>query len=415
MERDAASRQQARAQKRAKIAARRKWIWRIALMLAGAALITGIVLLVTSCSPKEPAPEPEVGEDTVLHFVAGGDLTITDQLITVGERGYDAILQDIAPLIADADLSTINLEGNLAGAPYGTNTGSAPQSLAYALQKTGLDMVQLANSFSNSRGPSGLHVTIDSAMAAGLEPVGVFKDTEQFREKRGFSLFQVKGVKIAVVAFTKGLNGMSLLSGNEDCVNLLYEDYDTTYQKINTDGIHAILDDIDREMPDIVIALVHWGSEFNDNISSTQKSIIKLLQGRGVDAIIGTHPHYVQKLELNEETGQFLAYSLGSFVPSYPDKEKESVLDFHPVAGTEYSILLDLEITKSAATGEARITGYSYTPLFSVSTEDSLRVVRLENAMAAYENNHLDAVSKDIYDDMVYAKKRIEARVKNGS
>ena len=400
MEREMTNRQQARAQKKAKIAARKTWAWRIALILAGALLIAGIVLLISSCSHNEPAPEIEVGEDTVLHFVAGGDLNITDKLIAVGERGYDEIFQDVAPLIADADLSTLNLEGNLAGAPYGASTGSAPIMLAYALQKTGLDMVQLANSFSNSRGPSGLHATIDSAMAAGLEPVGVFKDTKQFREKRGFSLFQVQGVKIAVVAFTKGLNGMSLLSGNEDCVNLLYKDYDSTYQKINTEGIHAILDDIDREMPDLVIALLHWGSEFNDNISSTQKSIVKLLQSRGVDAIIGSHPHYVQKLELNQETGQFLAYSLGDF------------LSDATVAGTEYSILLDLEITKSAATGETKITGYSYTPLFSVSTENSLKVVRLLDAMTAYENGHLDAVSKDIYDDMAYAKKRIEARVK---
>lgn len=402
MDQDANSRRQARAQKKAKTATRKKWIWRISAAVAGVALLVGIILLISSCSHKKTPPPEVVGEDTILHFVAGGDLNITDKLISVGERGYEEIFRDVAPLIADADLSTLNLEGNLAGAPYGVNTGSAPQALAYALQKTGLDMVQLANSFSNSRGPSGLHATIDSAAAAGLEPVGVFKDTKQFREKRGFSLFQIQGVKIAVVAFTKGLNGMSLLSGNEDCVNLLYKDYDSTYQKVDTDGINAILDDIDREMPDLVIALVHWGSEFNDNISSTQKSIVRLLQGRGVDAIIGTHPHYVQKLELNEETGQFLAYSLGDF------------LSDATVAGTEYSILLDLEITKFAATGETKITGYSYTPLFSVSTEDSLRVVRLVDAMDAYDNGHLDAVSKDIYDDMAYAKRRIEARVKGG-
>ncbi len=400
MDQNAENRRQARAQKRARAAARKRWLWRIGLIVAGAALLAGIILLISSCSHREAPPEPVSGEDTVLHFVAGGDLNITDKLISVGQRGYEEIFRDVAPLLANADLSTLNFEGNLAGTPYGASTGSAPQALAYALQKVGLDMIQLANSFSNSRGPSGLHTTIDSATIAGLEPVGVFKDTEQFREKRGFSLFRVQGVKIAVVAFTKGLNGMSLLSGNEDCVNLLYKDYDSTYQKVNTEGINAILDDIDREMPDLVIALVHWGSEFNDNISSTQKSIVKLLQGRGVDAIIGTHPHYVQELVYDEGTGQFLAYSLGDF------------LSDASVAGTEYSILLDLEITKFAATGETKITGYSYTPLFSVSTEDSLQVVRLLDAMSAYENGHLDAVSKDIYDDMAYAKKRIEARVK---
>ena len=416
MEQDAASRRQARAKKRAKAAARKKMVWRICLIVAGIALIAGIVLLLSRCSHKEPPPEPVVGDDTVIHFVAGGDLTVTDQLISAGERGYEEIFRDIAPLIANADLSTLNLEGNLAGAPYGVSTGSAPQSLAYALQKTGLDMVQLANSFAYSRGPSGLHTTIDSAVAAGLEPVGVFKDTRQLEEKRGFSLFQVKGIKIAVAAFTKGLNGMTLGKDNKDCVNLLYKDYDTNYQKINTEGINAVLDNIDREEPDLVIVLVHWGSEFNDNISSTQKSIIRLLQSRGVDAIIGTHPRYVQGLSHNTETGQFLAYSLGSLLPSYPEKDtsKDSALNFNPVQGTEYSIHLDLEITKSAATGETKITGYSYTPLFSVSTEDTLKVTPLLDGMAAYENGHLDAVTKEIYNKMAYAKQRIEARVKGG-
>lgn len=402
MDQNAESRRQARAQKKAKAAARKKLLWRIGMIAAGLALIVGIIVLLSQCSREEPAPEPVVGEDTVIHFTAGGDLNVTDKLISVGQRGYEDVFRDVAPLLADADLSTLNLEGNLAGAPYGSATGSAPQSLAYALRKTGLDMIQLANSFSNSRGPSGLHTTIDNAVAAGLEPVGVFKDTPQFREKRGFSLFQVQGVKIAVVAFTKGLNGMSLLSGNEDCVNLLYTDYDSTYQRVATERISAVLDDIDREKPDLVIALVHWGSEFNDNISSTQKSIVRLLQSRGVDAIIGTHPHYVQKIEYNEQSGQLLAYSLGDF------------LSDASVAGTEYSILLNLEITKFAATGETKITNYSYTPLFSLSTEDSLQVVRLENAMAAYESGHLDAVTEELYNKMVYAQKRIEARVKGG-
>ena len=413
MERDIEIHRQARAQKKAKAAARKKWIWRICLIAALVALLIGIVLLCARCSKeKEPAPEPVIGDDTVIHFVAGGDLNVTDKLISVGQQGYDEILRDVAPLFANADLSTLNLEGNLAGAPYGVATGSAPQALAYALQKAGLDMIQLANSYSYRRGPSGLSTTIDTALAAGLEPVGTFKNTDQFGQKRGFSLFQVQGIKIAVVAFTKGVGGMTL-GDNKDSVNLLYTDYDTNYQKVDTAGINKILDDIDKEAPDLVIALVHWGSPYIDDISSTQKTILRLLQSRGVDAVIGTHPHYVQKLEWNQQTGQFVAYSLGDLLPG--EFDEKPIPNVKPVAGTEYSILLDLEITKFAATGETKITNYSYTPLFSVSTEDSLKVVQLDNAIAAYENGHLDAVSKEIYDSMIYARQRIESRVAKGS
>jgi hypothetical protein len=80
--------------------------------------------------------------------------------------------------------------------------------------------------------------------------------------------------------------------------------------------------------------------------------------------------------------------------------------------GTEYSVILDLEITKDHDTGKTRITGYSYTPTFTV-TQDKLpvRVVRIKEAMAAYEAGHIDRVSKEIYDAMANALKRIEARV----
>ena len=154
MEQNADSRRQARAQKKAKAAARKRILWRICLIVAGAALIAGIVLLAVSCSHKEPPPEPEVGEDTVIHFVAGGDLNITDKLISVGQRGYDEIFRDVAPLLADADLSTLNLEGNLAGAPYGAATGSAPQSLAYALQKPAWIWFSLPTPFPTAADPA---------------------------------------------------------------------------------------------------------------------------------------------------------------------------------------------------------------------------------------------------------------------
>ena len=75
-------------------------------------------------------------------------------------------------------------------------------------------------------------------------------------------------------------------------------------------------------------------------------------------------------------------------------------------------MVLKLQITKDHATGQTRITGYDYTPIFTVAAEDgTVRVVRLKEAIAAYENRYIDRVSDKTYSDMVYALSRVEARV----
>ncbi len=166
-------------------------------------------------NPEQIAEETQPSV-TVVHFSATGDLNVTERLITSGGSEYDykKTFLDVAPTLADADLTTVNLEGNLCGAPYG-DTASAPQSLLEALGNAGVDMIQLANSYSIHRGVSGLLTTVDAVELAGLEPVGVFRNQAEFQEKQGFSMFEVKGVRIAVESFTKGKAGTTLPTGNE--------------------------------------------------------------------------------------------------------------------------------------------------------------------------------------------------------
>jgi poly-gamma-glutamate capsule biosynthesis protein CapA/YwtB (metallophosphatase superfamily) len=145
---------------------------------------------------------------------------------------------------------------------------------------------------------------------------------------------------------------------------------------------------------------VHWGIEYIDTISDSQKSIRDLMLSEGVDAIIGTHPHYLQAMEYDKKKGTFVAYSLGDFMG---DGTR---------AGTNYSVILDLEITKNNRSGETRVTGFSYTPIYTTEGSDGLlRVMRLENAIKAYEEKYLDRVSQSVYEDMKYSLERIEARI----
>lgn len=346
--------------------------------------------------PTTPPTEPPLA-DTVIHFAAAGDINVND---TTAALDFKQAFQHLLPVLSRADLTAVNFEGNLIGAPYGAATQSAPQDLMNALKACGVDLIQMANSRSITNGLDGLRTTLSAIRAAGMEPVGAWGTEEEAQQSGGYTIREVNGIKLALVAFTKGMDSMALPVGSEDCVNVLYEDYATTYKDVDADVIKAVLNRVEKENPDLTIALVHWGSEFRDQISDTQEYILEILQENGVDAVIGTHPHYVQALEFDAEAGIFVAYSLGD------------LLSDGETAGTEYGIILDLEITKDALTGVTKITGYSYTPIFNVRRENrQLQLMELHEAIRAYESGHLDRPSREMYEDMLYALSRVEARV----
>ena len=348
-------------------------------------------------------------EPVKIHIAAAGDLNITDKVIwsgqTSGDFNYTNAFMDVAPILSEADLALMNFEGNVCGAPYGTETISAPQQLLEALKNAGVDVLQMANSCSIRNGLIGLTATLSSIRAAGLEPVGAYSSAEEFRKSKGYTICQVGDVKIALVSFTKGVGSLGLPVGSEDCVNLLYEDYYTTYQTINKKGIRDILRAAEAEKPDITIAMLHWGSEYNEDISDSQRNIASLMLSEGVDAIIGSHPHLVHQVDFDEVNGTLVAYSLGDF---FGDGER---------GGTNYSIILDMEITKDYETGKTRITNYSYTPIYTLAEnqcDGNRRVVRIENAMSAYELNFVDKITDSCYENMIFAMDRIISRVHSG-
>ncbi len=355
----------------------------------------------------EPATRAQKSTKTTIHIKAAGDLNVTNTVINagvaVGGYNYTRAFMDVASTLSDADLTVLNLEGNICGEPYGSDTTSAPRELLEGLRNAGVDLIQMANSCTINNGLIGLTSTLQSIRAAGLEPVGAFASESEFQQSKGYTITEAQGVKVAFVAFTKGLGGRGLPAGNDNLVNILYEDYASTYDKIDRTRITSVLKAVEAEKPDITIALLHWGSEYNDDISDTQKSIVNLMKKQGVDVIIGTHPHTVQAIEYDELAGTLVAYSLGDF---FGDASR---------GGTNYSIILDLEITKDSSTGTTKVTDYSYTPIYTVSEVETAdgyrRVVRIDKAVEAWEENYLDKVSQSAKESMVHALGRIEARI----
>ena len=352
---------------------------------------------------------PRRSSTTTIHIKAAGDLNVTDSVVnaglSTGNLDYTKAFQDVAAVMADADLTVLNFEGNVSGEPYGTERTSAPRELLDGLRSMGVDMVQTANSCAINNGLIGLSSTLSAIRNSGLEPLGSYASSAEFQQSKGYTLCEIQGIKVAFVAFTKGLNGMGLPEGNDHSVNLLYEDYDSTYKKINESGINSILKAVEAERPDITIAMLHWGSEYNEAIGTTQEKIVKLMQQGGVDVILGTHPHLLQKIVHDPLAGTLVAYSLGDF---YGDGT---------AGGSNYSIILDLEITKDTDAGITRVTDFSYTPIYTLQIHENegdykyTRVIRIKEAMEAYNDNFVDKVTKAAYESMDYAMKRIEQRI----
>lgn len=343
----------------------------------------------------------DVPEKTVIHIAAAGDLNITDRVVEAGGPSLDFtnLFLDVASVFSSADYALVNFEGNVYGEPYGSENASAPASILTALRRAGVDMVQLANSCSIKNGLLGLSSTLDAVEAAGLEGVGTFRSTKEFKKSGGYTLVDIEGVKVAFVAFTKGMDGMGLPAGSEDCVNLLYTDYATTYRSVNTAGIEEVMGNVRSQSPDMTIALVHWGSEYNDQISSSQKRIESLLKENGADVIIGTHSHYVQQMKKNEDDGTLTVFSLGDFAG---DGTR---------AGTNYSIILDLEITKDNRTGKVELSNYSFTPVCMFQGDAETRILRLSNALRAFDSQYIDCGTPEQYEDLKYASERVIERI----
>lgn len=359
--------------------------------------------------PQKETASIGSASSTTIHIKAAGDLNVTDTVVNSGlpAGGYDftRAFVDVVPVLADADLTVMNFEGNVCGEPYGTERTSAPQEILEGLRSAGVDLLQTANSCSINNGLIGLTSTLSAIRNAGLEPLGSYASSSEFKQSKGYTICNVQGVKVAFVAFTKGVGGMGMPAGNEDCVNLLYTDYDSTYKTIDKEAINAVLDAVEVEKPDITIAMLHWGSEYNESISDTQESIVTLMKKKGVDVIIGTHPHLVQRIDFDQTAGTLVAYSLGDF---FGDGTR---------GGSNYSIILDIEITKDPVAGTTKVTDFSYTPIYTLQSSENQgdykysRVVRIEEAMLAFDNNYVDKITQTAYDNMAYALQRIESRI----
>lgn len=243
-----------------------------------------------------------------VSFVFAGDamqhLPQVNAAKTADGYNYDSCFYLIKDKISAADIAGVNFETTLGKKPYtGYPMFSAPDEFAIGLKNAGFDLFLQANNHSVDRGRKGLERTIDMLDSLGIKHTGVFKSKET--RDLYYPLMMIKnGIRIAFLNYVYDTNGLPVTAPN--IVNL-----------IDTVQILRDLHFTKLYKPDIIIAHMHWGEEYHTTPSREQKRLTDLLVNNGVRIIIGHHPHVVQPIVINKESGEIknvVYYSLGNFI-----------------------------------------------------------------------------------------------------
>lgn len=225
---------------------------------------------------------------------------------------YTSSFRYVASHFRDADLSIVNLETTLSGSGpyYGYPCFKSPAEVADAMQDMGIDVAALANNHCCDRGAYGVKSTAEILDKRGISRVGVYLNSTEYKANNVLYLKRC-GILFAIVNYTYGTNGINVPKG------MVVNHLDSVVMRRD-------LASINRDSVDCVIAVVHWGNEYERQPNREQKTLADFMRRSGVDIILGSHPHVVQPFEVNDK-GVTL-YSLGNFVSNQRTRYRDGGL-----------------------------------------------------------------------------------------
>lgn len=305
-------------------------------------LVPEVLPDISGLSEVPEVVEPEVEAYEISLLGVGDNLIHTIIYLQAAGRGTDGgydftyTYENVAPYIERVDIASINQETMLSRSnlPSSYPLFNTPVEMARDLKKTGFDVVNLANNHMFDKGETGLRETIELLTEEHeMVVVGAYLSEDSYLE---IPVITVEGVDIAFVGTSQTTNGLYLPSSSRMIGSVTADEGD----------IPAFLEQVKRAkgVADVVVANIHWGSEYTHNPTDFQKNFAELAIEAGVDVIFGHHPHVIQPVEyIEREDGTFgvVCYSLGNFVSGQDQRSRMlgGMMDVRlTVAGEDISI-----------------------------------------------------------------------------
>ncbi len=325
----------------------------------------------------EPTADPEPRTFTVA---MSGDVLLHDgtwetaraDAARAGGSGldFDPMFADMKDPVSSADLAICHLETPLAP-PQGPFESypifNAPPQVVPALLHTGYDVCSTASNHSVDQGGEGIVRTLRTLNHAGMPHFGTALSLESSRRPL---IMGVAGVRVALLSYTYGTNGIPLPSDMPWSVPL-----------IDPDQIKADASKAKREGAEVVIVALHFGTEYSTAPDSYQTDVVdRITRSPDIDLVYGHHAHVPEPFD--KVHGTWVAYGLGNFIA----QQETSIPD------TYRGLTARFELTETRA-GGFRVSDVAYLPTMItpyVSGDPRMRV--LDAAAAMHDPSTPDAL-----------------------
>lgn len=221
-----------------------------------------------------------------------------------------ADLSQVAPDVRIINLETSITKSNDFWKGKAIHYRMHPENIS-CLTAAKIDVCSLANNHVLDWGYSGLLETLESLKKEKIAIAGAGRN---LGEAEAPAVINIDG-KGRVIVFSFGLttSGIPLSWGaaeNKAGVNLLKDLTENTLRHI-----HKKVQQVKR-MGDIVVASIHWGSNWGYDIPREQTILAhRLIDEVGVDIIHGHSSHHVKGIEVYKE--KLILYGCGDFINDY--------------------------------------------------------------------------------------------------
>lgn len=268
--------------------------------------------------------------------VANGDILLHDVLyesaeVSPNKYDFTPYFEYVKDRISQADLAIGDYEGTispdypLAGYPL----FNAPKEIARDIKATGYDVVDIAHNHILDSGLDGALNTKKTFKKLGIDSIGIY---EKNRKTEPFLIKEVNGIKIAILGYAYGYNGMD--------ANLSSDQYEKHMSDFDPKKIKAEIKEAEKKA-DITIVMPQTGVEYALKPNAEQKKLYRSMVDWGADVVLGGHPHVVEPAETitKGKEKKFIIYSMGNFISN---QRLETLDDIW----TERGLLMDLTFEK---------------------------------------------------------------------